>query len=147
MNQSCRSTFEESLLSGYVDGELTQSDSQRVRLHLEECPACRALVEDLQQMREAAMTTPFPSPGDDEWRESPRSLASHWVRRMGWVLVILWMLGAGWLAFEGIVQGPAAWYEKALIAILVGGGFLLFLSVLLDRLKVLKSDRYGRVER
>jgi len=147
MNQSCRSTFEESLLSGYVDGELTQSDSQRVRLHLEECPVCRALVEDLQQLREAAMTTPFPAPGDDEWRESPRSLGSHWARRLGWVLVIIWMLGAGWLAFETIVQGSVAWYEKALIAVLVGGGFLLFLSVLLDRLRVLKSDRYGRVER
>ena len=41
---------------------------------------------------------------------------------------------------EGFLQGSAAWYEKALIVALVGGALLLFLSVLLDRLKALTSS-------
>jgi len=147
MNQLCRPAFDESLLSGHVDGELTQADNQRVRLHLEECPSCRALVDDLQQIREAAITTDFPVPSDDEWREAPRSLGSLWIRRLGWVLVVVWMLGAGWLAVQGFIEGSAAWYEKALIVILAGGPLLLFVSVLLDRLRALKTDRYGRVEK
>ena len=147
MKQLCRPAFDESLLSGYVDGELTQADSQRVRLHLEECPTCRALVGDLQQIREAAMTTHFPVPSEDEWREAPRSPESLWIRRLGWVLVAAWMLGAGWLVVHGLIEGSAAWYEKALVAILVSGGILLLLSVLLDRLRALKTDRYGRVEK
>ena len=147
MNQLCQPTFDESMLSGYVDAELTQADNQRVQVHLEECPTCRALVKDLQQIREAAMTTPFPVPSDDEWKEAPRSPGSLWIRRLGWVLVLGWMLGALGLAVLGFIQGSAAWYEKALIAALVGGGLLLFVSVLIDRLKALKSDRYGRVQK
>lgn len=147
MNQLCQPTFDESLFSGYVDGELTQADNQRVRLHLEECSSCQSLVDDLRQIREAAMTTDFPVPTDDEWREAPRSVGSSWVRRLGWILVVVWILGAGGLAIEAFVEGAAAWYEKALIGALFGGGLLLFLSVLLDRLKALKTDRYGGVEK
>lgn len=68
-------------------------------------------------------------------------------RRLGWVLVVVWILGAGWLVIQGFVEGSAAWYEKALIGALFGGGLLLFLSVLLDRLKALRTDRYGGVEK
>lgn len=147
MNQLCQPTFDESMLSGYVDAELTQAENQKVQVHLEECPSCRALVEDLQQIREAAMTTPFPVPSDDEWREAPRSPGSLWSRRLGWVLVLGWMLGALVLAVYGFTQGSAAWYEKALIVVLVFGALLLFLSVLMDRIKALKTDRYGRVKK
>jgi len=147
MNQLCRPAFDESLFSGYLDGELTQGDSQRVRLHLEDCSSCRDLVGDLQRIREAAMTTEFPVPSDEEWREAPRSLGSSWARRLGWVLVIAWTLGAGWLAIQGFIEGSAAWYEKTLFGALLGGGLLLFLSALLDRLRAIKTDRYGSVEK
>ena len=79
MNQLCRPKFDESLFSGYLDGELTQGDSQRVRLHLEDCSSCRDLVGDLQRIREAAMTTEFPVPSDEEWREAPPRLAGAFV--------------------------------------------------------------------
>ena len=121
MKQGCEATFDESMLSGYVDSELTQADNQRVQLHLEECSACRRLVADLRQIREAAMTTQFPVPTDDEWRETPRSGGGRWLRRLGWILVSIWTLGAAGLAVFGFLQGSAAWYEKAFIAALVGG--------------------------
>lgn len=147
MSQPCQPAFDESLFSGYVDGEITQADDQRVRLHLEDCASCRALVGDLRQIREAAMTTDFAVPTDREWCEVPRTAGSLWLRRLGWVLLVGWILGAGWLAIHGFIEGSATWYEKALIGTLVGAGLLLFLSVLLDRLKALKTDRYGRVEK
>lgn len=147
MNQNCQPTFDESMISGYVDSELTQADNQRVQLHLEECPSCLAMVDDLRQIREAAMTTRFPVPSDDEWREEPRSAGSRWIRRCGWALVLAWILGATWFALQGFLYGSATWYEKALIFALGAGPLLLFLSVLIDRLQALKSDRYGRVQK
>ena len=147
MKQVCQTDFDETLLSGYVDGELTQAENQRVRLHLEECAACARLVEDLLRIREAAMATYFPIPSDAEWNERPRTTGSLWLRRLGWTLLTVWILGAGALAVSGFMEGSAAWYEKALVGVLVGGGLLLFLSVFLDRLKALKTDRYGRVEK
>ena len=147
MKQSCPPSFDEALLSGYVDGELTQGDNQRVRVHLENCPTCQSMVSEIRQIREAATTTHFRLLSDEEWRETPRSAGSRWLRKAGWVLLIAWILGAGWLAIEGIVAGSTSWYEKALVGTLIGGGLLLFLSVLFDRLKALKTDRYGSVEK
>ena len=147
MTQACRPGFDEALLSGYVDSELTQADGQRVRLHLEDCEQCRFLVEDLLSMREAAMTTPFPAPNDEEWQEEPRTVASHWLRRFGWLLVIVWALGAGALAVESFATSDATWHEKLLVLILIGGPVLLFLSVLIDRFKARKTDRYRGVKK
>lgn len=147
MTQGCRPGFDESLFSGYVDSELTQADSQMVRLHLEECQQCRTLMEDLLEMREAAMTTPFPIPLDEEWQEGPRAPGSRWLRRAGWLLVVVWILGAGGMAIQGFVEGEESWIEKLLVLSLLGGGVLLFVSVLLDRLKALKTDRYRGVEK
>ena len=147
MNQACRPGFDEAQLSGYLDGELTQAESQKVRLHLEECLQCRTLLEDLLQMREAAMTTPFSAAVDEEWRETPRAAGSRWLRRVGWVLIVIWILGVGGLAIQGFVEGEEPWFEKLLMVSLIGGPMLLFLSVLLDRVKALKTDRYKGVEK
>ena len=46
--------FPEELLSGYLDGALTQQEEQRVRLHLERSPEARAMLEDLAALRSAA---------------------------------------------------------------------------------------------
>jgi len=147
MTEVCNRTFDSSLLSGFVDGELTQADAQQVRVHLEQCPQCRGLVTDLQQIREAAMSTPFPAPTDEEWQEQPRSSASLWSRRVGWLLVLVWLAAASGLAIQGFLENTSAWYGKALAVTLVGGGLLLFLSVLFDRLKALRTDRYRGVKK
>lgn len=147
MTQTCRPGFDEALLSGYVDGELTQAESQKVRIHLEECRRCRALLDDLLEMREAAMSTPFSAPQDDEWREGPRAPGSRWLRRVGWLLIVIWILVAGGLALQSFLASEDPLTEKLLIVILIGGPILLFLSVLLDRIQSLKTDRYKGVEK
>lgn len=93
------------------------------------------------------MSTPFPTLTDEEWQEEARSIASLWSRRVGWGLVLIWLAAASALAIEGVLEDTAAWYEKAFALTLVGGGLLLFFSVLLDRLKALKTDRYRRVKK
>ena len=143
----CNREFEEALLSGFVDAELTQADRQKVRLHMEECPQCASLVSELRELRETARSTEFHTPADDEWSERPRSVVSLWLRRSGWALVTVWLLLAAWLAITGFLTDGSSWLEKAMILGLIGGGGFLFLSVILDRIEALKSDRYGRVEK
>ena len=66
---------------------------------------------------------------------------------MGWLLVLVWLAGASGLVIQGFLENTSAWYEKALAVTLVGGGLLLFLSVLFDRLEALRTDRYRRVKK
>jgi len=139
--------FDEALLSGYLDGELTQADRQRVRLHLEDDAAARELVDEMRRIREAARSTDLPAPLDEEWDESPRTAGSRWFRRSGWILVVGWAVVLVGLATWGLFAGPDSWWQKLLAGALVGGPVLLFLSVLTDRMQVMKHDRYRRVEK
>ncbi len=147
MPEPCGRTFDEALLSGYVDRALVQRDEQRVRVHVEQCAVCRAAVEDLRAVREATMTSEFLTPRDDEWPETPRTESSRMLVGLGWPLVTAWaVLMIGYALWE-------SWHETENLVerlLLVGGvtGFaLLFFGVLLDRLKAVKTDRYREVHK
>lgn len=138
--------FDRTLVSGYLDGELTQGDAQRVRLHLEDCADCRALHERLSTLRGATMTTPFATPTDDQWDERPRSPWARWTRLAGWIVAGAWVLAIlALLVWQP--DEPAPWHERILVFGFWGGAGLLLLSVLLDRLRDLPGDRYRGVRK
>ena len=145
MADPCGRTFDEALMSGYLDDALVQGDAQRVRVHLEDCAACRSLVEELRALREATMSSAFESPRDDEWSEAPRTEVSSLARTLGWPIVCAWaafVAGYGlwhsWQQTENLVQ-------QLMLAGGISGFGLLFFGVLLDRLKARKTDPYREV--
>ena len=147
MPEPCGRTFDGALLSGFLDGALTQADEQRVRVHLEDCETCRVQVEQMRRFREVIMSTQFEVPPDDQWSEQPRSAASRLSFGAGWTIVAVWALA---------LVGYAAWElwtsdEPLVGKLIVFGGWtglgLLLLGVLLDRLKAMKTDRYREVEK
>ena len=147
MPEPCGRTFDEALLSGYVDRALVQRDEQRIRVHLEQCPVCRGVVEDLRAVREATMTSEFLTPRDDEWCETPRTESSRMLVGLGWPLVTAWAaLMIGYALWEGW-QDTGNFVERLLLAGGVTGFALLFFGVLLDRLKAAKTDRYREVHK
>jgi len=139
--------FDEALISGYLDGELTQRDDQRVRLHLEDCAECRNLAGEMRQLKEATMTSEFQVPEDTQWDEKPRGTISGFLSNFGWMIAIAWVVAI--IGF--VVWQVATDTENLLEAVLVFGlwlGFgLVFLSVLIDRLKTYRTDPYRRVEK
>lgn len=145
MTERCPTAFDDTLLSGYLDRELTQGDAQRVRLHLEECAACRATLDELSRLRSASRSTPFVPVPDHQWDERPRGPLSGFARRLGWVMIIGWAIVLAGLAVWEFVLAPGALGPKLLTAAAVGGPALLFVSVLVDRLRTLKTDRYRSV--
>ena len=147
MPEPCGRTFDEALLSGYVDRALVHRDGQRVRVHLEHCAECRAVVEDLQATREATMTSTFETPPDDEWPETPRTESSRLLVGLGWPLVTAWgVLLTGYVLW-GIWQETANLVGRLLLLGGVTGFGMLFLGVLLDRLNAAKTDRYREVHK
>lgn len=57
----------EVLLDDLVDGRLPGDARGRVEAHLRECAACRATVDDLRRIREAARALPRADPPADGW--------------------------------------------------------------------------------
>jgi anti-sigma factor RsiW len=147
MPEQCGRTFDEALLSGYLDGALVQGDEQRVRVHLEDCATCRILVEELTAMREATRTSTFEIPGDHEWSEAPRTEASRLARVLGWPLVIAWATLAGGYALWNLWTEAEFLPEQLVMAAGVSGVAMLLLGVLLDRLKAMRTDRYREVHK
>ena len=147
MSDRCQRPFDEALLSGYLDRVLTQEEEQRVRLHLEDCPSCRSLVADLAQMREATMTTQFEVPSEDQWNEAPRGAASGVAFGLGWLMLVIWLVGVTGFALGQLWSGPESLTEKFLAFGAISGIALLFVSVLIDRIRTAKSDRYRGVKK
>jgi len=147
MADQCPSAFEETLISGYLDGELTQSAEQRVRIHLEDCAFCREFLADLQKIREAAMSTEFARPEDDQWDERPRSAASFLARGTGWLLAVVWLVGVIGYGLWQFWQSSANVVERVLVFGGLSAVALLFCSVALDRIASARTDPYREVER
>lgn len=147
MAETCNRAFDESLLSGYLDGTLTQGEAQRVRVHLEDCSSCHALLADMKRLREATMTTPFTVPTDEQWDERPQGAVSRSALTLGWLILIIWGVGVIGFALGQAWAGPQTLIERLVVFGGLSGIALLFLSVLIDRLKNRKTDRYREVER
>ncbi|RMH19382.1 MAG: hypothetical protein D6696_10725 [Acidobacteria bacterium] len=137
----------EELLSGYLDGALPQAEAQRVRILLEDDPELRALYEDLKTLRENAASTRFVEPPEDVWPEWPRTRSSLLTRSLGWLVLIAWFVVISGFALWKFLSQTGDPLEIFLVLGLPGGFVLLFLSVLIDRLRDLRTDRYRGVQR
>lgn len=134
-------------LSGYLDGELTQQDRQRVDLHLADCAECRGLLSELQALRERIGRSAIGGKSEHEWRESMDDLGVTLSRGIGWVLllaaavIIVGTLVVLFLTDPGV---PGGW--KFIIGLFYTGLLILFVSVLRQRWIEHKTDRYKDVE-
>ena len=146
-DERCPRGFEERLLSGYLDQVLPQGERQRVRLHLETCESCRELLATLEGLRAAARSTEFQVPADEQWNEAPRTGGSRWSRGTGWLLVLLWAVAMAGIGILQLLSSGQPWWEKVVVFGGLAGGAFLLLSVLLDRLHDLETDRYRRVQK
>ena len=147
MTTSCARPFDEELLSGYLDGALPQASAQRVRIHLEDCTDCAQLHDEMRTLREAARSTHFEVPAESEWPELPQSGPSWFSRSLGWTVLITWTLVVTAIALWRFLSSHPDPLDVFMTLGLPGGLVLIFISVFLDRLKDLKTDRYRGVHR
>lgn len=136
------------LLSGYIDGELTQQERQRVRLHSDACEECRERLVELRTLREKIGKAKLSDVHQDVWRETMNDTGVKATRGIGWLLLIGGaLLGAGALLIEFFSESSSlSLQEKLIIGGVYGGLLLLFVSVLRQRLIERKSDKYKDVE-
>ena len=135
------------LLSGFVDGELTQQDRQRVTLHCENCAQCRENLTDLQALRERISNAHLSEVGEDKWRETMNDTSVQTPRSIGWLLLIAGLLTIAGVALVGFLFSDEIHIGMKLILIAIYGGLAALLySVLRQRLIERKTDKYKDVE-
>ena len=135
------------LLSGLIDGELTQQERQRVALHCEQCESCRDDLAALRAVRERIGEAQLSETGDDRWRETMHEPVVSGTRGLGWLLFLAGVViiaGVGLVAFITNPDMPVG--MKLLLIAIYGGLALLLFSVLRQRLIERKTDKYKDVE-
>ena len=137
-------SFDEELLSGFLDGTLAHREMQRVRLVLEEQPELRRELEEMRAIRQTALSTRFAPPEPTAWPELPQTRASFFSRSLGWLVLCSWLLVVTGMALWRFLSSHEDPLEIFIVLGLPGAVLLLFVSVLMDRLSTLKDDRYHR---
>ena len=135
------------LLSGYLDGELTQQIRQRVEIHLDACAACRDTLQDLEALRLRMGGAKLAGYDSDRWREHLGDLTERMTRGIGWLLflgALVLMGGVG--VYEFLTDPKVEMFWKVLISAFYLGLGALFVSVLRQRLVEQKTDKYKDVE-
>jgi hypothetical protein len=134
-------------LSGYIDGELTQQQRQRVEIHCGTCGDCERELNDLRALRRDVSNSRLSEYGEDVWRENMDDATVKITQGIGWLLFLGAVLICGGIGiYEFVLDSSMGKFQKVLIGAVYGGLALLFFSVLRQRLIERKSDKYKDVE-
>ena len=137
----------QTLISGYIDDELTQQELQRLRLHLEACPDCDRICQDLKSIRGKLGQLSYPESDTERLDKLENELISGTVRWTAWSLLLFgFMILAGFGLYQIFSNAEIPWH----IRLGYGGGLLglaiLFLVVLRQRLMTYRNDKYRKVK-
>ncbi len=136
------------LLSAHLDGELTQADRQRVRVHLEDCAECRREFEQLQKLQQITGSLDFAEPPEEKMRAIEQKLSVQAPRQLGWSFLLGGV--AVWVAYAVYLFLTApdllTWQRLTAGAIVIGL-VLLLVSVARQRWLELPHDRYRGVKK
>jgi len=135
------------MLSGYLDGELTQQQRQRVDIHMAGCRDCAGKFSELESLRKRMGEAQLGSGNPDKWREMMDDTTVKVSRGIGWLLFIGGLLIiAGFGIYQFIIDSTIELGVKLVISAVYVGMGALFVSVLRQRLIERKSDKYKDVE-
>jgi len=140
------------LIAAYVEGELDKEESLLVEAHLRECAECRRECEELNQLEEVLNKMELRKPSQDTWDVYWSSVYNKLERRIGWILLSLGIMILGFLgAYQAVgelMTDPAKPLSlKIGILALIGGGIIVFVSILREQLFFRKKERYKEIRR
>ena len=139
------------LLSGYLDGELTQGDRQRIEVIMEDCQNCAKTFEEMKKLRGEISGIEYEHITEAERLKAAKDPVAEIGASFGQILVIggfiLFYGSCIYLALKEMLANPDTpmLIKIGLPAIFLGFGVLLT-SVIIDRIKASKTDPYKDVE-
>ena len=135
------------LLSGYLDGELTQQQRQRVELHCADCEKCATSLAEIRALSESLGKARLSNINQSEWRELMDDTAVKTSLGIGWILLAGGLIAAfGLGVYEFVLNSSLGLVGKLAISAIYVGLFALFVSVVRQRWIERKTDKYKDVE-
>ena len=138
------------LLTGYVDGELTDNERRKVEQALAASPELRTELDEFRKLKEVTGMAQYADLPDEVWETYWESIYKKLERGIGWMFFSIGaivLLGFGlYHVFAQLYLDPQVplWMKFGLTA-LAAGSIVLLVSFVRERLFAYKRDRYGRV--
>ncbi len=140
----------EVLLSGYLDGELTQQERQKVRVYLERDERYREILAELERVKTETQHLHYEEPSSGDWKMMEKKVLQDVSRGLGWMILSVWAVS---VTSYGLWELATAPDEPLTDKLLVFGFFLamalLFCSVLTQRMREslfhFRTDKYKGV--
>ena len=144
-DQSCDYCSE--LLSGYLDGELTQQQSQKISLHLKTCESCQKMLDELEQLKQLVNQKDNPKLEIEKIEAIMNDSISSTTQKVGWAVLLIAMSIA--LIFSTVVffgNEQISLTEKLFTGLFWGSLLGIFLSVVRQQWLARKNDKYKGVK-
>lgn len=138
----------ERLLILYIDDEISKEEKEDVESHITSCANCKALMEQYMKLKKTSSEISFTKPSDETMDSYWANISSRLSRGGGWIFLIIGSVILIIYAIYRFAIDPSVHsLVKVTIAAIVIGIVLLFISVLLERIRDLKTDRYRGIEK
>ena len=136
----------------YLDNELSDSEINIVKIHLDECPDCRNKYESLNKVKEITGDMKFKKLPEMYWEEYWSHVYNKIERGLSWIFIsigaIIILSFAAWNAMANLINdSEMSTFLKTGIFIFIIGMVVLLVSILREKLMVKKIDKYREVER
>ncbi len=137
------------LITAYVDDELSPEKRGKLDAHLAGCSDCQDELAAQRAVKEQLAMIQFTEPSDVELRRYWANVYNRLERGIGWCLlsagvIVLLCYGAMRLIEDFIANPKVALALKIGVTAVIVGAVVLFVSLLRERLRVLKGDRYSK---
>ena len=139
------------LLMGFLDDEIGESERFEVKAHLEICSNCRQELNSFQKLEEVAGTMKFLEPSEQAWKNYWANIYNRLERKFAWISIslgIMTLVGfAVYKMFEDFFLNPKiSIILKTGVSLLIVGAIALIVSLIRERLSLLKYDKYREVQ-
>ena len=135
------------LLSGYLDGELTQQEAQKVMLLLESDEEYKRLHDEMASMRHEIQSLSLQDSELEHLEQLFEEPVAKTSRLFGFALIaVSSVILVAFILYSVLITSALSLFLKfAISAMCIGSLFLLF-SVLRQRLISTKNDKYNRIK-
>ena len=135
------------ILSGFIDGELTQQEAQKVSLLIDTDPEYRSIYEELSIMRQEVQSLSLQEQELEHLDKLFQEPVAKLSRVFGFSLIVVsGVVIIAFTLYKIFINPDIGLLEKILVGALGSGSLLLLFSVLRQRILNAKNDKYKGVK-